>query len=232
MVLLFWFVCNLWSKFALCPGMGNDSLAICMSKKTPQKWSAEEQCEWKHLMHDVIFVVFAALDFDIVGSSCFPNTDSKDPSWYFEKIHALENLLLSLVFAWFEHCWKTYGTAKVLLVTASAWIFEGVGIYFWRFTTPWASPCASFGQLVHWVIRKMTLVTPWKSWQGGNMSGILLPRRKQNRPLQLDLQTPWQKLGKATGQQFRWCEFLLSQLRRRVDLLNPRAQWCRQRGKD
>jgi hypothetical protein len=28
------------------------------------------------------------------------------------KNQALENLLLSLVFAWFEHCWKTYGNAK------------------------------------------------------------------------------------------------------------------------
>jgi hypothetical protein len=50
-------------------------------QKDPAKMISWRAMRMKHLMHDVIFVVFAALDFDIVGSSCFPNTDSKDPSW-------------------------------------------------------------------------------------------------------------------------------------------------------
>ena len=113
----------LWSKFDLCPGMGKDSLAICMSKKTQRKWSAEEQCEWRGTSHPGCHICcFWSLNNDIVGSSCCAKHRLKRSQLAILRKSgpwALENLLLSLVFAWSGHCWKTYGNTCLHKTTAS-----------------------------------------------------------------------------------------------------------------
>ena len=119
---------------------------------------------------------------------------------------------------------ETHACTKLRLVTASAWIIERGGLYLWHFATPWGSPCGSFWWLVRWVI--LTQV-PWKSWQGGNMSGTLLPRRKQNRPLQLDLRTPWRKLGQRPGNSDRMWFLGVAPLD--VFVEGFRMRWRRQR---
>ena len=114
MVLLFWFVCNLWSKFALCPGMGNDSLAICMSKKTPQKWSAEEQCEW-NISCTMSYLFLQPWTLTLLVQAAFQTQTQKIPVGILKKSCSWESFAefsFCLIWALLENIWNRKSIAS------------------------------------------------------------------------------------------------------------------------
>ena len=220
MVLLFWFVCKfLWSKFDLCPGMGNDSLAICMSKKTPQKWSAEEQCEW-NISCTMSYLLFLQLwTLTLLVQAAFQTQTQKIPVGNLKKSGSWESFAefsVCLIWALLENIWKR----KVLLVTASAWIFEGVGILLeYIFDAlqrhgPVPAPllgslCAGwFARWLWWLHGKVGKVATWVAYycRGGSKTGHCNWICKLHD----------RNLAKQQGNNFDDVIFLLSQLRKKV----------------